>query len=282
VSKWVIGGLFTLFILLFTLVVWRAQRSGGACSHASTPESYRCRLIAPENLPTDYLVIVGMGGVFVAIFTLKSIHHQAVQMRKQTTILNESADATKRAADAALLNAQAVIDADRAWIMLDSFQPEGKDFWEIVRKNALSANPVPTYVVVRFKNCGRTPAWLIESTVKLETSEMNSSKFSFDYGELFTRADGEPITPGESTPPVQVQLEPIRAEYLTVDDMVAIQEGREFLYLYGVLRYRDVFSERKLRETCFSFRYVCVPRTSNQTTIGVWDFCGPNGKNKHT
>jgi hypothetical protein len=29
--RWWIGGFFTLLIILFTLIVWREQKSGGAC-----------------------------------------------------------------------------------------------------------------------------------------------------------------------------------------------------------------------------------------------------------
>lgn len=64
-------------------MVWRVQKTGGVC-HDS--KSYSCELISPTNLPTGCLVIVGILGVFAAVFTLKSIHHQAVQMREQTRI----------------------------------------------------------------------------------------------------------------------------------------------------------------------------------------------------
>ncbi|MGB6877265.1 MAG: hypothetical protein WBD87_14660 [Candidatus Acidiferrales bacterium] len=67
--------------------MWWVQKSGGAC-HDS--DSYLCKLISPTNLPTDYLVIIGIAGVFAAVFTLKSIHHQAVQMRKQTKISKQN------------------------------------------------------------------------------------------------------------------------------------------------------------------------------------------------
>src|SRR5580698_1303073 len=110
-------------VAVFTLIVWWAQRIGGPCyvQTKASPEaivSYRCKLISSANLPTDYLVVIGAGGVFVAIFTLKSIHHQAVQVREQTDILNTSAKATQEAVEAAKLNAQAVINTERPWFVV--------------------------------------------------------------------------------------------------------------------------------------------------------------------
>jgi hypothetical protein len=185
-------------------------------------------------------------------------------------------------ARAAKLNAQAVIDSERAWLMLRPLDPKGKDFWPIVRKNAVSANPEPTQVVVRFRNYGRTPAWLIESAFKLVKSEMDESRFPFDYQEPVALPDGEPIRTNGTATSVVVQLE-ANPPYLTVDDMVSIKENRTFLYLYGFLRYRDVFSEQRkeLRETYFSFRYRSSPQAPGEAGSGMWCYCGTEGRNKH-
>ena len=95
----VLVSVFTLLILFFTLIVWRAEKNGGACyvqngaealidtptlpplivyslpqeSIKRTPssESYLCRLITPVNLPNIYLVLIGIGGVLAALGTLQ-------------------------------------------------------------------------------------------------------------------------------------------------------------------------------------------------------------------
>jgi len=45
--------------------------------------TYLHELLSPQNLPNIALVLVGIGGIIVAICTLKAINHQAVEMRWQ-------------------------------------------------------------------------------------------------------------------------------------------------------------------------------------------------------
>lgn len=99
---------------MFTFVVWREKKSGGAC-HASG-SSYLCKLISPGNLPTDYLVLLGILGGLVAISTLKSIHRQGLQLKSQTKILEKSADAAKDAGDAAKQNIELLMSKEEARI----------------------------------------------------------------------------------------------------------------------------------------------------------------------
>src|SRR5712692_8468537 len=49
--------------------------------NANKPPSYFCRLVAPENLPTLILCIVGIAGVILAICTLRAINRQADLMK---------------------------------------------------------------------------------------------------------------------------------------------------------------------------------------------------------
>jgi len=136
VYRWWLGGVFVLVILVITLIVRWQEKSGGACyetnsadastdSFPSQPlslnefpekqetpqkankprsnsESYVCRLIAPANLPNIYLVFIGIGGIFAAIFTLEIIS-------QQTDILRKSAEEAKK-------SAEAYISGERAWV----------------------------------------------------------------------------------------------------------------------------------------------------------------------
>jgi hypothetical protein len=76
------------------------------------------------------LAIAGIIGVCFAYRTLRTLQHQTV--------------ATREAAEAALLNAQAVINAERPWIVV-TVEQKGKNF------------------TVRGQNHGRTPAAIIAS-----------------------------------------------------------------------------------------------------------------------
>lgn len=93
-----------------------------AIAAACEPNGYFCRLLGAANLPTVLLVFVGIGGVWAALKTLKSIDRQTV--------------ATKEAAKAALLNAQAVINSERAWIHGEILQSWiGSNRWTLQVKN---------------------------------------------------------------------------------------------------------------------------------------------------
>lgn len=156
--------LSALVLLAFTLAVGWSQRNGGPCykqRHAKESEdsSYPCTVISSANLPTDYLVIVGICGAFVALSSLKSIHHSAVQVRNQTKLLEQSANAAKDAADAAKGSADALINIERAWIEV-----------------YLGLGPIPhvveqgedrTSVSLEFNctNFGKTPAWVITKQI---------------------------------------------------------------------------------------------------------------------
>ncbi len=111
------------------------QNPSDAPSSKDTEQSIRVRELPSVSVHRDWadwvlwvfnglLVIAGFLGIRVAYRTLKTLerqarstHHQAVQVRKQTGLLNKSAEA-------ALLNAQAVIDSERAWIHADFISRE--------------------------------------------------------------------------------------------------------------------------------------------------------------
>jgi hypothetical protein len=112
----------------------------------------------------------------VAIFTLKSIHHQGVQARKQTHILKKSAKTAEKAAEAAYLNAQAVINSERPWLLIQ--REEHKDsitkpnFFPLER--TMSGQQRATYCHVSIRNYGKTPAKVIAEVLELQIGESRS------------------------------------------------------------------------------------------------------------
>lgn len=92
-------------------------------------QSYFQRLVSPQNLPSIGLFFAGLAGIVVGVLTL--------------LILCIQTAATKSAAEAAKLNAQAFINSERPWIVV-SVEPGG-----------------PYHLVLKGKNVGRTPAKLI-------------------------------------------------------------------------------------------------------------------------
>ena len=120
--------------------------------------SYLCRALAPENFANNLLVLVGAVGIVVAIKSLGRIDAQIVEMRrqlgamqeqitemsKQTTVLEKSVEIGQKSADAALLNAKAVINSERPWMMIEVSRPDN----------------TPEFGTLTFtaQNRGRTPA----------------------------------------------------------------------------------------------------------------------------
>jgi hypothetical protein len=306
-----VGAVFTLLIIGFTLVVWREEKSGGACyeqhnsrnaedrrplsvdglekkqesprqtdSPASNSESYFCNLIAPANLPNIYLALIGMGGVFVAIFTLKSIHHQAIQARKQTHILKNSAETAEKSADAAYLNAQAVINSERPWLLIQ--RDEHKD--SITKPNffpleeTMSGQQRATYCHVFIRNYGKTPAKVIAEVLELQIGENRSEPPDPGVFSKPKRIDND-IFPPEETLAGEAWLTPQGIIKLSDRDAILTHKNK-FLWLCGLIRYRDTFERENApeHETRFCFVY----ETWTNAPEPRWTPAGPKEYNKAT
>jgi hypothetical protein len=236
----------------------------------SETEDEQAKKKSLDALYRGYLwaTIIGVGGAIFGLLVLIC----------QTVLLRRSANAARDAAEVAKANTNALINIERAWLVLDGFDPKGKDFWEISHKNVYFGNSERIPITVRFKNYGHTPAWLIESAFNLEVSKATDSEFSFEYKE-FQKSEGEPIAPNTDAAPINVEINP--RGYLTLGEMIDIGDKKLFLYFYGFVKYKDVFSEqtKETRETSFCYRLHCKP---NERSSGSWVYCGPKGANKNT
>src|ERR1700733_1331221 len=205
--RWWMSGFFTLLTILFTLVVWWARKSGGACYErhdSQSEESYLCSLITPANLPTDYLVIVGMGGVFVAIFTLQSMQVAAIAARDNIDLL---------------------IDKERARIYIE---PDAFDF-------DFSDSFNPRYVLKYKVICaGTTPAMILESRV---TAEINVTQERAEPERLGLMSLPNNFTP--STIETTASLIGVERHFSSVLDE-QIQSRKVFVNFWGYARYRDI------------------------------------------
>jgi hypothetical protein len=65
------------------------------------------------------LMIVGIVGIYAALKTLGAVKRQADEMRDQATLMKEQTAVAEKSAEAALLNAHAVINAERPWLLID-------------------------------------------------------------------------------------------------------------------------------------------------------------------
>jgi hypothetical protein len=269
-KRWV-GGIFILLIFVFTLVVWWAEKSGGACYEADSAqtstnsaaavslnrdaipqkqespkeenktstnsESYFCRLIAPANLPNIYLVLIGFGGILAAIYTLEVISQQARSMRYQTKIIRRSLDAQ--------------VASERAWVMVDIWKGEPflMDGSKIIRDGPKTYTTA-AFVQCRCINQGKTPCRITEVRARMVMLESVDS------------TDALPKDPDLVATEIKVSVPtPIAAngEPPSWDFSVECQGNREvgkILVIYGVVKYRHMFSEEEVQTT---FGYKITP-----------------------
>jgi len=205
------------------------------------------------------LVVVGIVGVCAAFRTLRAIERQArimrrqtgqiarqaLSMRRQTTILRKTAAANKLSADAAKSSADTLIASERAWVMVDLEKVPGAGIYEGAHSDALGGVVPDLTVSVRCvcSNHGKTPAHIIEKRCCLVVAT--------------------PDDPLLQTPNLDIEIRDPVPHYLGSDGSVSKHDwavtgaGTEFpgemVTIYGVVRYRHLFSEKEVHTT-FGYR----------------------------
>jgi hypothetical protein len=172
--------------------------------------------------PDWWLVLLGFG-------TLGAILWQTIQ--------------TKAAAKAALLNAQAVINAERAW-MVARIEAEIIPDSEGVRLVRFT---------VRCLNNGRTPAFLLEmanhGVVLPREQVLPEDRFPWGKENVVVwSSEGVPLQPEEFL---------LRRNSSTIaPDLQRLIHGQDWLWVYGYIKYRDAFGNP--HETRYCFLWDCV------------------------
>lgn len=186
----------------------------------SKPEGYFCRLLSPENLPNIGLFIAGVTGIIVAVRTLKVLERQALSMRRQTTHLGKSVEAANRSADAALLNAQALINSERPWLLVT------------IEQRATA----PHIYDVRARNAGRSPAALVDGHCLWKRRPTDFALPDILNDPIIMPAQNL-IVNGEGFPVRTINL----ANPVEPPDEEGIGGDPQPLHAYGRLRYWDTF-----------------------------------------
>ncbi|HEY7388752.1 MAG TPA: hypothetical protein VH640_09590 [Bryobacteraceae bacterium] len=179
----------------------------------------------------------------VAQNTLESVRDQA----KSAQLAAQSAADNAASAKA---TAETLINSERAWMTLEFH-------W--------SSSQIPVQVYFRFKNSGRTPAWITECKYGLAKSNV-VMRVAIDYEKLagFRTPHHQIVAPGDFTVKTAANLGPPSEE----EDR-DLEAGSLILYFYGLLGYRDITgSERNTR-----FCYKWVPGSG-------WAFAGSPEANR--
>jgi hypothetical protein len=179
---------------------------------------------------TIALALVGFVGIGVGIRTLRILKRQT----------KAAEDATK----VALLNTQALINAERAWIMVDLEWPNSSKPTQTVSNSGEPITSVP--FLLRCFNEGKTPCWVTGKRVCAQIVDTIPEKPEM-----------------EKLPAMWTGLDPVKVgkEASFLQGAIGLSghfRDDQTLIIWGVVTYRDAFNENL--ETLWG--YYCQPKTS--------------------
>lgn len=219
--------------------------------HQPTPEH------KPKNGPPIWsnwaLVVVAFG---TGILALRSLH----QIKRQAKATEDAANAAKDAAIAATHNAQALINAERAWIA-GAIENDGGNFQLFGHPNAIPK------CRVGIKNYGRTPGKIITICARFDKMPDFAALPPEPYFGIDSIAPfgNDIIFPSETA--IWLTSSIAGDEPLTQNERLAVRDGLIILLLWGEINYADVItSEQHLTRFCFWYTYGHPPNISGFQT----------------
>jgi hypothetical protein len=229
-----------------------ANPTNQECDHIaarSQPEIVRVESVKRDWLDigtlglSALLVVVGIVGAGIALYTLAEI-------KKEVEHANIIAGAAKDAADAALLNARAVIDSERPWVLVENL---------ILLELLPMEHNTPVQTRYEIQNYGRTAARLVRARTKFQMSNQMDGP---PNPEIYEDAGGN--IPQRIVPPMLEPrllnfafLEPDR--YLSTERIQAINNGAVYFWAYGFVAYRDTLGTDREYMTRFCYCYIVPP-----------------------
>lgn len=202
------------------------------------------------------LAIVGYIGIMIAVSLLKKID-------RQTAYAETAAEAAAASAQAALLNAQSIIRAERPWILITVEQSGSKE----------------NLFTVMATNRGRSPARIIETEeqVKIVLDEKHlPSVPEYQKKELSVRLAPIILLPGEATVLKPFCREDARALCDSEERFKRIETWDERIYIYGKVIYKDLISpaDDQTHETNWCCWYIHGQQSSGMIIAGPPEYNG--------
>lgn len=193
--------------------------------------------------------------VLLAIFTLALVWvgwQQWRTLRKHETWMEKNVAVVTEIASAAKKNADAIVDAERAWIIATPVQ-DAPDLGFIPDPGDSPETPfndTSNRFSVSFKNTGNTPARLIDSAVVYRLfNSLDEVPSEPNYGQRGP-FEGLPLVKGDSIGAIAF-LQP--TSIMARSQAAAVQRQEAFMCAYGIIAYEDVFG--RARETRFGYVY---------------------------
>jgi hypothetical protein len=197
---------------------------------------------------TRWLAYIGVIQAIVFLLTLFAIFWQGRTMK-------EHAGELKKLASAAKGNTDAIIDSERAWLVVDMLPVDHREIYD------LDATPHTHAILLsfRFKNSGRTAAKFLSGRIRphiVKTIDPQVTEIVPDLPtpQVIPEFDKLVFEPGKVWPPDQEWP----GSYVLPKDFIrenhtALKTGDKALCVYGLIRYEDSFG--KEHETRFGYVY---------------------------
>jgi hypothetical protein len=222
------------------------------------PSLWQERVLWVGSLANVLLAVLGYAGIMLAISALKKIE-------RQTLYAEAAAEAAADSARAALLHAQAIIRAERPWILI-TVEP---------------SRSVDNGFTVTATNRGRGPARVV-STIDKITTAVDQSRLP-DQPEFDEAAPSEALSsvvllPGESTGIKSFSRDEVKSFCGSDEKLRRVEKWEELILLYGKIEYRDLVTagEAETHETFWCCWYIHGRQKSGMV------MAGPPAYNMHT
>lgn len=176
---------------------------------------------------------------------------------------------TKKAAEAAHMNAQAIVDAERAWMLPKITQPDYREILLLTDRGDDWNLPIE----ITFTNHGHTPAIAINASWKFYSESIvdpRSQTWVLVLPEPpYYDSEIVPFSPGA----IYVHNDKTRfylgipRAFLTAEQN-AWQLGQKCLSVRGFIEYRDIFQNRHITRFCYAFQKVSEIRRIERVLTG--------------
>ncbi|MFZ0302233.1 MAG: hypothetical protein WAL75_06095, partial [Terracidiphilus sp.] len=204
------------------------------------------------------LAVLGYVGIMLGLSLLKKIE-------RQTQYAEAAAQAAADSAQAALLHAQAIVRAERPWILI----------------TAEPSRSLDNSFTVTATNRGRGPARIISTVDKITTAvDQNHLPDQPEFDEVNPSAalSSVVLLPGESTGIKSFSRDEVK-DFCGSDEKVKrVEKWEELILLYGKVVYRDLVQagESQTHETTWCCWYIHGRQKSGMV------MAGPAAYNMHT
>jgi len=200
------------------------------------------------------LTVMGYVGIMLAVSILRKIE-------RQTQSVETAVDAAAAIAQSALLQAQAIVRAERPWIMVTAEPSPGIEN---------SSTVVAT-------NRGKSPARIIASVERImiaidESHLPPAAEYEAEKSQVLP--DPIILLPGESSSVRIFGWEDVRRFCSTGEGLKRVEDWDEKVFLCGRITYEDFVAPagRATHETSWCCWYIAGQRRSGLVTVGVPGF----------